>query len=207
MRESGRKKKERKRETIRNRARLTDRREGRRRELVWGSNWSQRSFDRRWKEEVMRSETAQMNRQGRWMQTRTGGDEIKERQEGEGEKKHSDGRLKYLWCHLCWRMTPPLCNNMNEDGTGCLESPNFTTALYIAVRAFVFRGVSALIEAPFECGGRWKRLLRKKQRHNVTNEFHYLKMKNKCTTKLWLQALVNILLLSYDSFISRHYGN
>ncbi len=31
----------------RNRARLTDQQEGRGRELVWGSNWSQRSFDRR----------------------------------------------------------------------------------------------------------------------------------------------------------------
>ena len=94
---------------------------------------------------------------------------------GRGEKKHSDGRLKYLWCHLCWRMTPPLCNNMNEDSTGCLES-QISPALYIAIHAFVFRGVSALIEAPSECGGRWKRhsLLRKKQRHNVTNEFQYL---------------------------------
>lgn len=116
-------------------------REGRRRELVWGSNWSQRSFDRRWKKQVMRSEMVQMNRRGRWMQTRTGGDEIKERR-GE-EKKNSEGRLKYLWCHLCWRMTPPLCNNMNGDSVGCLASQNFACTWC----GFVFPGVWALLEA------------------------------------------------------------
>lgn len=64
------------------------------------------------------------------MQTRSGGDEIKERQEEEG-KKTSEGRLKYLWCHLCWCMTPPLCNNMNETAWAA-SCPKISPVLYIA---------------------------------------------------------------------------
>lgn len=125
------------RKAIRSGARLTAGRRGR--ELVWGSNWSPRSFDRRWKKEVMRSETVQMSRQRRWMQTRTRGDEIKERQEEGGreagrEKKeageNSEGWLKYLWCHLCWHMTPPPCNNRNGDSVGCLASQNIVCTIY-----------------------------------------------------------------------------
>lgn len=189
MRESRRKKKERKRETIRNRARLTGRREGRRRELVWGSNWSQRSFDRRWKEEVMRSETVQMNRQGRWMQTRTGGDEIKERQEGEGKKTAMEDlstcgvTFVGAWRHrsaIIWMRTARAASN-----------PQISPALYIAIRAFVFSGCFG-----FECEGRWKRhsLLRKKQRHNVTNEFYYLTSRWRASVqptsdcRLWLTS-------------------
>lgn len=59
-----------------------------------------------------------------------GGDEIKERQGRDGKrerekKENSQARLKYLRCHLCWRMTPPLCNNMNGGGVGCLASPKY----------------------------------------------------------------------------------
>lgn len=46
------------------------------------------------------------------------------------EKKNSSGRLKYLWCHLCWCMMPSPCNNMNTDCVGCFQSHHSTLTIY-----------------------------------------------------------------------------
>lgn len=110
-------------------------RRGRRRQLVWGSNRSQRSFDRRWKKEAMRRETAQMNRRRWWMQTRAAGEEIKASGEGEGR---GAGILKYLWCHLGCCMTPPLCNNMNEsrDRTPHIWRARVCHGLFVGLMVF-----------------------------------------------------------------------
>lgn len=71
------------------------------------------------------------------------GDEIKGRQGEDGKrererdgKKNSQPRLKYLRCHLCWRMTPLLCNKMGGGGMGCIASPEILSALNIALTIF-----------------------------------------------------------------------
>lgn len=126
------------------------------------------------------------------------------RETGGRGKKNCDGRLKYLWCHLCWRMTPPLCNNMNEDSTGCLESPNFTRTIY-SYTCFCFFGVFRLwvrrkMETAFTAQEEAEA-----QCHKWVLLFD-LQMKSKCTTNLWLQALVNILLLCAAFYHITHYS-
>lgn len=71
-------------------------------------------------------QTAKMNADEDW-----GWRDKRETGGGGGEAgENSEGWLKYLRCHLCWRMTPPLCNNRNGDSVGCLASQNIACTIY-----------------------------------------------------------------------------
>lgn len=81
----------------------------------WGPKW------RRWADG---EDECRRGPGGGWRDKRETGGRWEER---ERKKENSQARLKYLRCHLCWCMTPPLCNNMNGGGVGCLAytSPKY----------------------------------------------------------------------------------
>lgn len=122
------------------------------------------------------------------------------RKTGGKGRKYKDGRLKYLWWHLCWCMTPPLCNNMNGDSVGCLESPNFTCSIYRCMWfclsrcvCFIKSSVSVWRQSETETGkGRKLTLFTEQQRKDFTSCHEWvwwfvLKLSYKTRVmKLWL---------------------